>query len=256
MEELKLKYIRILIGFIIVIVLSSVTIKNQIKNITKTKEFVQTLEELDNEAKKEEIIRQNFDTNIPQVRIAQEVSENIVNTEEDALNNDYVKYDDSQNNNEFEKEGLKKMGEGDYDSAILYLEQAFEKGSIDAKKRTANYLVQCYEQKGEITGIVSVYDRLISYIQDDKEKIEINNKLAFYFIKMGNKEQALRYYEDNYALDNSKENLILIGDILIELGDRDKLSSYVQSHLMSSPQDEEFLKKYIDFISLDKNSQE
>ncbi len=252
MEELKLKYIRILIGFIVLLSLSSITIKSHVKNITKAKQAAKEIQELNMETQKiaEQAI-QETNPEIKQVRIAQEPV-----TEPELQEEIYSQEGTAQLNNEFEKEGLRKMGEGDYDNAILYFEEAFEKSNTEDKKRVANYLVQCYEQKGEMSGIISVYDRLLLHIQDDNEKIVINNKLASCFMKMGNKEQALKYYEDIYAIDSSKENFIFIGDILIELNDKDKLLAYVQDHLMRYPQDEEFLKKYIDFINPDENSQE
>ena len=248
MEEMKSRYVRILIGFIILMVISTFTIKNHVKNVSNVKQTQEVLQAID--AASNNVAETSSNTSeIQQVRIAQEPSQE---TPDDANASDDMTQGQ---NNEFEKEGLRKMGEGNLDDAIMYLEKAFDKGDIEAKKSAANYLVQCYEQKGEIAGIINVYDRLLQNVENDVERMEINNKLAGYFLQMGNKEQALSYYEDNYNLNPTSENFTIVADILLEANNKDKLSDYIRDYMSRYPDDQTTLSKYLEWINSQNNQE-
>ena len=248
MEEMKSRYIKILIGFIVMMLLSTFTIKNHVKNISKARETAEVLQVLNAEAQTKSLEPQ--ESNIKQVRIAEEPRQETVVADEVAVGES----SDEQNYN-LRKEGLKKMAEGDIDNAILYLEEAFEKGDVDFKKANAEYLIQCYEQKGYVPGVISVYDRLLAIAEDDSEKIDINNRLAEYFMKIGNKKQASEYYETKYKLTNSIDDLILVADVLEEIGEKDRLNALIQDHIIKFPQDKEVLSRYIKSTDFE-NSQE
>ncbi len=248
MEEMKSRYIKILIGFIVMMLLSTFTIKNHVKNISKARETAEVLQVLNAETQTENI--ESRESNIKQVRIAEEPRQETTVADEVVIGEN-----SNEQNYNLRKEGLKKMAEGDIDNAILYLEEAFEKGDVNFKKANAEYLIQCYEQKGYVPGVISVYDRLLAIAEGDSEKIDINNKLAEYFMKTGSKKQASEYYEANYRLTNSIDDLILVANVLEEIGEKDKLNVLIQNHIAEFPQDKETLKRYIKSTDFE-NSQE
>lgn len=268
MEELSLRYTKILIGFLIVMSLSTVTIKNHIKSVTNARKTAQAMLDMEeavqrqaemqntNVAKQEPSIRQvRIADKQPQEDIQQQSQEQVQQPQEtQQVEQNVQNIQQPPREKLYEKEGLKRMAQGDIDNAILYLEYGFKIGDNEFKKSTSKYLIQCYEQKGDIAGLINTYNRLLEVEEDVYEKRNINEKLADYFIQSGNKEQALSYYEQNYALTNSSSDLTRVCDMLMELNQKEKMRNYLYDYLARNPQDGELFKKYTDFL-ISENTQ-
>ncbi len=244
MEELSLKYAKILIVFIIVIAVSSITVKNHIKTITDAKKKAEVLKVINKELEKQALEEQQApsEENIKQVKIAEESQ----TTTEQNYNN--TQSQDIRANN-FESKGIRYMAEGNYDEAIYNFEQAFEIGSLELKRNVFRSLADCYRQKNDISGVINTYNKMLPYLQDAREINEINSKLATSYIEIGDKEQALARYEANYSMGQSVYDLINVADLLVELNYIDKLRDYIQTHITNFPQDEQTLQKYTDIIN-------
>ena len=262
MEELSLRYAKLLIGFVIVMALSTVTIKNHIKTVTKAKKQAEIMLSLEEAAEKQAQSNKRGAVNEKGIRQVM-VVDDPVETQNSAYpqyeqNATQFQYEQNVENsysaqtqtqeNMYEKEGIRKMAEGDLDNAVLYLEKAYEQGDIEAKKSALKYLAQCYEQKGDVAGLINTYNRMLEFIDDPYERRNINEKLANYFIQSGNKERALKYYEENYAVNKSSSDLIKVCDILMELNDKERMKSYLYERIAQYPQDRQIFQRYIDWI--------
>lgn len=256
MEEMSLKYVKIIVGFVIVISLSTFTLKNHLKSVTNAKKTAEVIQNLDETAQKEmmQALQNQENPEIKQVQVSPEASaiQQQETSQRELTEEEKAAIEASMNRrSQYEEEGLRKMGEGDLDSAILNFEKVLEEGDEKSKPRVSKYLAQCYEQKGDIPGMINTYNRILPMMQNPYEKREINEKLANCFLRVGNNEQALKYYEENYSMTPMASDIVNIGEILMQTGDREKMKSYLDIHLSQFPDDSAMLQKYSDWVNSD-----
>ena len=249
MEQTSLKYVKALVGFTIVIAVAAFSIKGHMKRITEAKKTVEVMQTLDSKQQQEvlnalngENLSNNSETK--QVQVAEEPQE-VVSEEQEAAQFPVVNEDDASID---EQRGLKFLNEGDIESAIASFEKAIQNGNEKTKISSSKYLAQCYEQKGDIAGMINTYNNVAGLIHNPYEKREVNDKLAECFIKTGNKEQALTYYEENYRISHLAPDLLNVCEILMEMNDKSRMQGYLDEHLARVPSDKENFQRYIDWL--------
>jgi len=242
MEEMSLKYAKIIVGFVIAVAISTFTLKNHIKSVTQAKQTTEVMQNMVNAVQNQTAENPEQTQEAVEIKQVQYAPENPEMQQEATL-------ETSESENLYRREGLKKIGENDLDGAILIFEKIMSNENDSEKLASYKFLVHCYEQKGDSAGLINTYIRILPLIQDENEKKEVNEKLANAFLQVGNKEQALKCYEDNYAISHSVSDIIKIGDILMETGEKERLQTYIDNHLAMFPNDSYMLQKYIDWIN-------
>ena len=253
MEQASLKYVKMLVGFTVIMAISAFSINGHIKRINEAKLAAEAMSKLD-ESQQQQVMNAlngapQDENAIRQLQVADEMQQQ-ENINREPTPEEQAAIEESMNRKDLdEQQGLKYMGEGNLDMAILSFEKAIENGDTKTKIDTSKYLAQCYEQKGDLAGMINTYNQILPLVQDQYEKRELNEKIADCFIKSGNKEQALKYYEENYRMLQMPPDLVNICELLMENNDKTTMQGYLDEHLARFPNDRDMFTKYLDWLN-------
>lgn len=140
---------------------------------------------------------------------------------------------------------------GDFNRALAYFQNAYDIRLYHFGKknllvaRTANYLGDCYLQKNEFSKAYDWFNQSLStYLSlpdgDPADLADYKNDLGWYFEKLGNTKEALRYYSEalNVVRKSSREDLDIansyerIGNVLLATGDNEAAAYYFREALL------------------------